>query len=105
MQNMGELKDFFTKSASGSEQGMALYLKSVITDTLNAEGFFATKDASLKRSLTANATEQTHVNAKASRVEAELIRKYSALDAQMNKLNGLNNYVTQQIAQWNKSTS
>jgi len=105
MQNMPEFKAFFTKSAAGSEQGIALYLKGVITDTLNADGFFATKDASLKRSLTANATEQNNVNAKASRVEAELVRKYSALDAQMNKLNGLNNYVTQQIAQWNKHTS
>jgi flagellar hook-associated protein 2 len=105
MQNMPELKAFFTNSGLGDQKGMALYLKGVITDTLNSDGFFATKDASLKRSLTANATEQTRVNAKAARVEAELNRKYSALDAQMNKLNGLNNYVTQQIAQWNKHSS
>jgi len=84
--------------------GVALKFKKFSTGLLDAGGFFSTKDASLKRSLELNAREQTQVNAKATRLETNLYRRYSALDVQLNSLSGLNAYVTQQIQLWNKST-
>ena len=38
------------------------------------------------------------------KIEADLNRRYSALDVQLNSLSGLNAYVAQQITLWNKST-
>ncbi len=103
--NMDELKAMFSSSASDSTQGFGVRFKNLLTGMLGStDGFFSNKDAALKRALAANSDEQTRVNKRASSVEAALNAKYSALDAQMSKLNSLNSYITQQITQWNKST-
>ncbi len=99
------LKALFSSTGTGDAQGIAVRLKSVTTALLATDGFFTRKDDSLNRMLEANAKDQDSVNAKASRIEAQLNRKYSALDTQMASLNALNTYLTQQISQWNKSTS
>jgi len=97
--------------SSGSE-GIGQSFKSLMTALLGgttgnfgATGFFKRKDESLQLELDNNALEQLNVNDKASRVEQQLTRKYSALDLQMTQLNSLSTYLTQQIAQWNKSSS
>ncbi len=71
---------------------------------LATDGMFSSKDSSLKRSLDLNAKDQTRLTEKVARIEAQLNRRYSALDVQLNSLNSLNAYVTQQVAQWNKQT-
>jgi flagellar hook-associated protein 2 len=38
-------------------------------------------------------------------LEAQLSKTYSALDVKMASLTALSDYVTQQVAQWNKTTS
>lgn len=105
MDNMDELKALFSSADTGSARGIAVRLKELTSTLLGSEGFFKSKDDSLKRALDSNARDQARVNDKAARVEAALNRRYSALDSQINKLNGLNSYLTQQITQWNKSTS
>lgn len=105
MESMDELKALFSSTDSGSAQGIAVRIKSLTTTLLASDGFFKTKDDTLKRALDNNSKDQARVNEKAARVEAALNRRYSALDAQLNKLNGLNNYLTQQINQWNKINS
>lgn len=103
--NMDELKAMFSTSASDTTQGFGVRFKNLLTGLLGSnDGFFANKDAALKRALATNGSEQARVNKRASSVEAALNAKYSALDAQMSKLNSLNSYITQQITQWNKST-
>lgn len=99
------LKALFSSTGTGSAEGIAVRLKSVTTALLATDGFFKRKDDSLNRALDENAKDQERVNSKVSRIEAQLNRKYSALDTQMASLNALNNYLTQQISQWNKSTS
>ena len=44
------------------------------------------------------------MNDRLTTTEARLRKQYSTLDASMSSLTALNTYVTQQIAQWNKST-
>ncbi len=105
MENMDELKAMFSSTAAGSGEGIAVRLKGLTSTLLASDGFFKSKDDTLKRALDNNADDQTRVNEKASRVEAALNRKYSALDAQIASLNSLNSYLTQQITQWNKTTS
>jgi flagellar hook-associated protein 2 len=98
-------KLFLTNNSNDLTNGIGLKLKKFTTGLLAVDGFFSTKDASLKRALDANAKDQKSVNDKATRVEASLNRRYSALDAQMATLNGLSSYVSQQVTLWNKSTA
>lgn len=85
--------------------GVASKFSAFTKGLLNTDGLFNSKDASLKRSLDLNAKDQQRLNEKVARVEAQLNRRYSALDVQLNSLNALNAYVTQQVAQWNKVQS
>jgi len=82
--------------------GVASKFSAFAKGLLATDGLFNNKDASLKRSLDLNTKDQTRLNEKVARIEAQLNRRYSALDVQLNSLNALNAYVTQQVAQWNR---
>ena len=84
--------------------GVALKLKAFTAGLLATDGFFRSKDSSLKRSLDATAKDKTHLNEKVARIEAQLNRRYSALDTQVASLTALNAYVSQQVTTWNKNT-
>lgn len=99
------LKTLFSSTGTGSAEGIAVRLKGVTTALLATDGFFKRKDDSLNRLLDENTKDQERVNNKVSRIEAQLTRRYAALDTQLSSLNALNNYLAQQISQWNKSTS
>lgn len=103
--NMDELKALFSSTTPGNAEGIAVRLKGLTKTLLASDGYFKSKDDNLKRSLDNNAKDQVRVNEKVSRVEAALTRRYSALDVQLTSLNSLNSYLTQQITQWNKTTS
>jgi len=105
MENMDELKTLFSSTTAGSAEGIAVRLKGLTKTLLASDGYFKSKDDNLKRALDNNAKDQVRVNEKASRVEAALNRRYSALDVQLTSLNSLNSYLTQQITQWNRNTS
>lgn len=106
LENGTEVKKLFTTDNNNTlTNGFALKLKKFADGLLASDGFFGTKDASLKRSLESNSKDQARVNDKVARVEAALNRRYNALDAQMSKLTALNSYVAQQVTTWNKSSS
>jgi flagellar hook-associated protein 2 len=106
LSNGTEVKKLFTTNNNNElTNGIGLKFKKFTAGLLATDGFFSTKDASLQRALAANAKDQQNVNDKASRVEASLTRRYSALDAQMASLSGLNAYVAQQVTLWNKNTA
>ncbi len=96
---------FRTDNSNTLTNGVALKFKTFSAGLLATSGMFASKDASLQRSLDLTAKERVVVSARVARVEAALNRRYSALDAQISSLNALNAYVTQQVTTWNKSTS
>ena len=98
-------KLFRTDNRNPLTNGVALKLKSFAQGLLATDGLFNSKDASLKRTLDLNTKDQAAVNDKAARVEAALTRRYTALDVQLTSLTSLSAYVTQQVAQWNKSTA
>ena len=105
MANPDELKKMFSSTETGAAQGIAVKIKALTTTLLATDGFFKTKDDSLKQSLTRNSKEQVRVNEKAANVEAQLNRRYSALDSQLATLNALNAYIGQQVTTWNKTSS
>lgn len=105
LDNGDEVKKLFTIDNSNTlTNGFARKFKTFADGLLATDGFFSTKDASLKRSLEANSKDQTRLNEKVARVEAALNRRYSALDTQMASLTALNAYVAQQVTLWNKQT-
>ena len=95
----------FSSTEPGAAQGIAVKIKALTTTLLATDGFFKTKDDSLKLNLTRNAKEQERVTEKAANVEAQLNRRYSALDSQLATLNALNAYIGQQVTTWNKTSS
>jgi len=105
LENPDEVKKMFSSTESGAAQGIAVKIKALTTTLLATDGFFKTKDDSLKLNLTRNAKEQERVTDKAANVEAQLKRRYSALDSQLATLNALNAYIGQQVTTWNKTSS
>lgn len=101
--HMDELKKLFSTTGTGAANGVAVQVKALATSLLSTDGFFSTKDYSLKLMIDRNTKEQTRVTEKASRLETSLNARFSALDAKMTRLNALNAYVAQQVTTWNKS--
>jgi len=101
--NGNELKNLLRiDNGNPLTNGVASKFSTFAKGLLATDGMFNSKDASLKRTLDLNAKDQSRLNDKVARIEAQLNRRYSALDVQLNSLNALNAYVTQQVTQWNK---
>ena len=102
--NGDEVKKLFkADNGNAATNGVAVKFKAFTAGLLSVSGLFSSTDASLKRSLAANARDQGKLNAKITRDEAALNQRYSALDVQLSSLNALNAYVVQQVTQWNKA--
>ncbi|MDT7524359.1 flagellar filament capping protein FliD [Rhodoferax sp. TBRC 17198] len=100
-----DLKNLFRSTAGGSADGIAVKIKTALTNLLSVTGFFGSKDASLQLSLKQNAKDQTTLGTKVDAFEKRITARYNALDSQLTKLNGINAYVAQQVTAWNKTTS
>ena len=102
-QNIPNLKQLFTADNSNPlTNGFGLKVRDFARAMVAFDGRVTNKSAALQASITRNSQDQDRVNERASRVEAQLYKQYSALDAQMAQLNGLNSFVTAQLAVWNK---
>jgi len=101
------LKNFFSVDAEGQDQdGWAVRSTSFLQGILDTtEGTFASADTSLKAQLKSNSSQMESMQRRISAYEENLRSTYSALDSKMAQMESLNTYITQQIAQWNKSTS
>lgn len=99
--NSGEVAKFFSEGSDGLADNLRAYTSTV----LSFDGVLETKAAALNSSSKQNTKEQDKVNDRATRVEARLRAQYTALDTKMSSLTALNTYITQQVAQWNKSSS
>ncbi len=89
---------------TGGGTGFATRMAGFIGSAIGSTGTLATRTTSLQSQKTANGRDQDRLNDRLSLVEERMRKQYSALDATMGSLNSLNTYITQQIAQWNKST-
>lgn len=96
---------FITNNGDAATNGFGLKVRDFARGLVAADGRVSSKSTALQGAITRNSTDQERVNSRAARVETDLRRQYTALDAQMAQLNGLSSYVTAQLAQWNKSSS
>lgn len=105
-QDLSNLKNLFaTNNSDALTNGFGLKVRDFARSMVAFDGQVTGKSAALQATITRNSKDQDRVNERASRVEAQLYKQYSALDAQMAQLNGLNSFVTAQLAVWNKSTA
>jgi flagellar hook-associated protein 2 len=106
MGNLDNLKKLFaTDNSNASTNGFGLKVRDFTRGLLAVDGRVSNKSTALQGAISRNSTDQDAVNTRAARVEASLRRQYSALDAKMAEINGLNSYVSAQIAQWNKASN
>lgn len=103
--NPEDVKGLFRNTGGGSADGIAVQLKALTTNLLSNDGFFKSKDDTLQLSLKRNSQDQTRVNEKVNAYEKRITQRYNSLDTQLSSLNGLNAYISQQVAAWNKSSS
>lgn len=105
-QDIPNLKNLFaTDNSNKLTNGFGLKVRDFARGLVAFDGLVSTKSTALEGAITRNAKDQDRVTDRAARVEVQLLKQYSALDAQMAQLNGLSSYVTAQLAQWNKSSS
>ncbi len=98
-------KLFTADNGNALTNGFALKFKTLGQGILSAGGAINAKTSSLQTLLDKNAADQTKVTDRATQVELQLKRRYSALDGQMGALTALGNYVSQQVTLWNKNTA
>jgi flagellar hook-associated protein 2 len=106
MQNLSNLKSLFaTDNSDTLTPGFGIKVRDFARGLVAFDGRVTNKSTALQGAITRNSKDQENVTARASRIETQLNKQYSALDAQMATLTGLSSYVTAQLAQWNKSTA
>lgn len=99
-----ELGKAFTNvdAGSGAGNGFAVRFKTLTMQMTNTQGPVSTRSQGLRDSISRNERQTAQLEDRASRTQARLERQYGALDTSLSKLNGLNSYITQQVANWNK---
>lgn len=107
----------FKKAVDGNMEGVrALFdgsnpasvgakLKGFLGAVTSSEGALGTKTASLERQQKANGKDQDRISDRLTSIEARMRRQYQALDVVMANSSALSNYMSQQIAQWNRGTN
>jgi flagellar hook-associated protein 2 len=105
--NLAELKKSFanTDLANSANSGFARRFSDLALQALGVDGTITTRTAGLQKMISRNGDEQTALNTRVDSFQTRLVAQYTALDANVAKLNSLSSYVTQQIANWNKSTA
>lgn len=106
LKNLPELKKLLaTDGVESADSGFIRRYKDLADSMLGSTGTFFSRNASLKDQLRLNTNRQDDMQRRLDLIESRLRKQYTALDTTMSNLSGLSNYVTQQIAQQNKSTS
>ncbi len=96
---------FANATGADADKGIAVKFKALTSSMLSFDGSFNSKTDALAAADKRNLPEQDKVNARASALEKRLNAQYTALDKQMASLTSLNSFITQQVTNWNKSTS
>jgi flagellar hook-associated protein 2 len=105
--NLSELKKAFGNSDPGnvSNQGFARRYADLATQVLGVDGSLTTRTEGLRQRLTRNSTDQERLADRVDRYQQRLVAQYTAMDANLSKLNSLSNYLTQQLASLTSSSS
>ena len=102
--NLPELKKLLaTDGSTSADSGFVRRFKRLADAALGSEGVFESRSAGIRASVSRNSKSQAAMQERLAQTEARLRAQYSALDTKMSTLGNLSTYMTQQIAQFNKS--
>ncbi len=91
------------RAFSTLQTGFGQRFKALSDSVLGTEGLLTTRTNGLRDSISRNDKDQKRLEDRVARVQERLTRQYSALDNNLNQINGLGSFVQQQITNWNKS--
>ncbi|MDM4764505.1 flagellar filament capping protein FliD [Pelomonas sp. SE-A7] len=105
--NLDQVKSFFSgiDASDAGNNGLAVQFRALGDTILSTDGSLTNRQAGIQSRITANGKRADQLEDHVSLTEARLRARYTALDTQMGKLNGLSTYVTQQMALLTKSSS
>ncbi len=103
--NPSELKKLFTNVdlTTSAKNGVANRLRTFGDSVLGTGGLLTSRIIGLNTKLSGNQKDQDNLNLRLAATKARLQAQYTALDAEMASIGTLSTYITQQIANWNKS--
>lgn len=88
---------------STASTGFGQRFKALADGVLGTEGLLTARAEGLRASIARNEKDQQRYEDRVVRTRERLLRQYSALDGNLNRLNGLGGFVAQQITNWNKA--
>jgi flagellar hook-associated protein 2 len=107
--NLQEVKKLFANSSTSttdtSTDGIARRMRLFGDTVLGTDGMLTTRSKGLSSTLSANQKQQDVYTQRLESTEKRIRAQYTALDTKMASATALTTYITQQIANWNKSTS
>ncbi len=97
--NLTELKLAFASTGSGNaaNEGFARRYAALATQVLGTDGSLTTRAEGLRERIARNSDQQERTADRVERFRARLVAQYTAMDANLSRLNGLSSYVTQQL--------
>lgn len=99
-----QLKAFFASNAEGTAaDGFGVLLRDFGTAAINSDGVLTTRQDGLKERVSRNNDQASRLEDRLALTEKRLRDQYSRLDTNMAKLNQLQGYISQQVANWNRS--
>jgi len=95
---------FAAASSSTSNGGLAQQFGSYGLSVNDTNGTLTNRTNSLQAQLKNKNNAITQMQAQVTAYQARLVAQYTALDSKLATLNATNSYITQQVAQWNKTS-
>lgn len=104
LNNPSNLRTFLAGISDGSSgDGIVRRIRDFAMGANGVQGTVTGRSQALQAAIKRKNTEIDRVTERVARSEERLLAQYSRLDASLGSLNSLSSYVSQQLAQWNKS--
>lgn len=84
--------------AEPANDGFARRYADLAARVLGADGSLSSRAEGLRQRISRNGEQQTRLNERVDRFQQRLVAQYTAMDANLSRLNALSTYMTQQLA-------
>jgi flagellar hook-associated protein 2 len=104
LQDPVNVKAFFaTNTGTATGNGIAKRIYDFAFGANSVGGSVSTHSVAFQKSIDRNTATIEKFNTHIADYQTQLLAQYTRLDTNMSKLNSLSTFVTQQVAQWNKT--
>jgi flagellar hook-associated protein 2 len=107
LSNLDELEKAFSHRDGEilANNGFARRYADLAAQVLGVDGSLSTRTEGLRQRIGKNGDKQDRLNERVDRFQQRLVAQYTAMDANLSKLNALSSYVTQQLSMLAKSST